>query len=143
MAVMLAVVILALFGVFGRTIAEAQSSSPQFAIIIEYPERMRYKEVDALRIEITNRSEQVIDTVTVIVSEDYLEGFTDVSFEPSPERISADGYEVELHDMQPGETRIVTSQVRAEEYWTVEGSVTVRGGQGGDMTVPFSTFVFP
>jgi len=143
MLAMLAIVVMALFGVFGRTMGEGSAENAGIGVRIEYPQRIRYKEAVSMQITLTNGTGQFIDTLTVALNETYLRQFNEVSFTPDVERITDHTYVVELADVQPGEIRSISVEFHAERYGQVDGNVTVSSNTVDPFVVAFDTIIFP
>jgi hypothetical protein len=135
--------LLALLGVFGLAQGEARSEQGSLALRVSYPERTRYSMTQPLVIEVRNIGTVSLDTVVVRLDTDYLSAFSQVELTPTPTRVTAEVYEVTLSDIQPGETRIVSTDVQAHAYWRQRGSISATPGGGEATGVMVSTFVFP
>lgn len=133
------IVLLAAFGMFGESRGTAEGRSDSLEISLEYPTRFRYKQVDPMEVLVTNRSRQVMDTITVHFDTSYIAGFSNVSITPS----ATQAWEVELINVAPGESRRVHVGLQAEHYGRHAGSIRVflRGSDTARADV--STFVFP
>lgn len=80
---------------------------------------------------------------TVHISADYINRFSDVTIEPSIERIANGFYEVELEDMTAEEMRLVTAELKAWKYGRHNGQIIVSTEGASDITIPIYTFIFP
>lgn len=139
----LLVPLLALFGVFGESIRSASAASPALDMRVEYPSRFRYKMVDSLTVYLSNTSPQSIPGVRVRVDQAYVDSFSAVVFSPSVQYISGAAYVVDIGDLQPGETRLLTVRLQAEDYGMHRGTVSATPEGGAELRVAISTFVFP
>ena len=135
--------VLALLGMFGKTHHEVAASSSQLEIRVEYPTRFRYKMIDAVTVSLTNLSPQPINTLAISFDRSYVEGFSTVTFTPATEQITETVYLVELTDLQPGETRVVSVAIQAERYGLHEGAITVIPESEEELRVLIETFTFP
>ncbi len=138
--------LLALFGLFGESVATATESGDTFAVEISYPSRYRYGMHGALAVRVENRTDQAVPTATVSFDRDYLSQFANVSFTPEPDGATAAATYVELDDLQPGEVRVVSVELEADRYWRHEGTVAVSVGgvdDPPDVAVELSTLVYP
>lgn len=136
----LTVVLLAAFGTFGESRRTVEQSSPRLAVHVEYPERYRYKQTNRLVALITNRSSTPFDTLRLSLDTVYMRGFSNVSALPA----ASAPWEIELPDVQPGETRRVEIEMQAERYWRHSGALTVAGtGPGDSVRVEIATFTWP
>jgi hypothetical protein len=136
--VILAIPILALFGVFGETEASTQATSSSFLVTLSYPSRIHYRQSGELKVEVANRSARELDTVTVALDTAYASQFTDVRFRPE---ISST-YVVRLSALAPAGRQSVVAELTGDKYGSHPGRVTVRSGSDS-ATISFSTFVFP
>lgn len=130
--------LLALLGVFGRATTEASERAANLEVKVEHPTRMRYKTTETVEIAVRNAGGGPLDSVNVVMDREYLEGFSNVSFTPTADEITDEGYVVELGAIEPGSTRIVSVEIRGDQYWLHEGGLTV-----GEVSIPLATWVFP
>jgi hypothetical protein len=142
-AVILLIPILALFGVFGESFAQVQQSSQDMALDVDYAIRNRYRMGSNLQVAVQNLSDQPIPSLTVSISRDYVDKFAEVTFSPSVARISDSAYEVDLTEIQPGESRVITVELEAEEYGQHQGTITATVQGLVPVEVNVTTFIFP
>lgn len=138
--------VLALLGVLGPSAETVAESGEALSLQVTYPTRFRYKTIESMSIRVTNISSQTAPTVTVKLDRDYLSTFSNLSFQPSVDEVSDDGYYVQLTDMEAGETRRVELEMQAEAYWVHRGvtEVAVGGVEApSDAAVTLETFVLP
>ena len=135
--------VLALLGVFGTTRGEASAQSAALELHVEYPTRSRYKVINAIEVSVRNLTEQPLSTVTVSFDETYISKFSNVQFTPSVKTVTDEVYRVELSDLQPGETQLVSVEVQAEEYGAHRGTIKVAAGEAEAAQVDLATIVFP
>jgi hypothetical protein len=133
------VVALALFGVFGESFDEAAAGGEVLSMRVEYPSRFRYKQINPIRVWVTNRTTQPIDTATVSFDEGYILEFSNVSFIPSAKR----PFQVEVTDLKPGETRLVLAGLQAEQYGRHAGEIAATAGGPDTVRARVSTLVYP
>ena len=134
----MAVPILALFGVFGETQATTRGRSKSLEVTVSFPSRLHYRQSGALTVTLVNRSEGQLDGAAVEFDTAYISRFADVRSEPE----FTAAYSVSLNHILPGEHRIVVAQLAGDRYGRQPGSVTVRTGMES-VRVAFSTVVFP
>lgn len=130
---------LALFGTFGESWAEAADASEELELRIKYSSRFRYKALQEMEVRVLNRSDRLLDTVTVAFDTAYITRFSTVTFTPDVKT----AYEVELTDLLPGETRLITVGLQGESYWRHSGSITAGRTGSPPAEVFVSTFIFP
>jgi hypothetical protein len=140
---MLAVPILALLGMLGDARAETNDTGSTLEIRVEYQLRMRYTEWASTEIVLNNLSDEPFETLTVRIDKAYLDGFDEITLSPDATRITDAYYEVEVENIQPGETRIVTAAMRGERYGQHEGRITASFDTSETVEVTIGTFVFP
>lgn len=131
--------LLSLFGVFGESTEKAADSSSRIALEVTYPSRSRYGLPVEIQVAVQNTSTQPIETLTLLLSRDYFDAFDDLHFFPSADRITDDAYEVDLENLQPEETRILTIGAKGGRYWQHKGDIRIEG----ESKVSLSTFIFP
>lgn len=135
--------LLALFGLFGKTITTVSDTNTELAIHVTYPARFRYKTIDQAHVSVQNVSAQPIPVVRVYFDHGYINSFSTVTFTPDVKTVTDAAYIVELTDLQPQETRIISVQLQAEKYWQHKGEITATLTETAGVEVPLSTFVFP
>ena len=135
---MLAIPIAALFGLFGERTALARAKSAGLDVVVSYPERFRYRQLQPLRLTVRNLSAQPIDTLTVSFDTTYISRFSSVRFDPPVKKT----YAVELTDVKPMESRFVGVELWGQEYGMHPGIIVARAG-ADSAVVRFRTFVFP
>lgn len=143
MALMFIIPVLALLGVFGNTQTSSQEEDNVLDVEVIYPTRLRYKMIDSLIISVENTSNTMLDTITVEVDQDYISRFSTVQFTPSVKSVTNDAYIVELSDVAPGETRIVSVMLQAEQYGPHAGTVNVYTGDREPLRFSIETFSIP
>lgn len=135
--------ILALLGIFGETVDSTVISSPQLEMRVEYPTRFRYKMLDSITVTLRNVSGQPISALDVRFARAYIRGFSTVTFTPPVKSITEEDYILELNDLQPEETRIITVSIQAEKYGTHKGTIRVTPESAESVQVSLGTFIFP
>ena len=143
MTLIILIPVLALLGFFGQVEARASAASESFTVLAEYPERSRHRLFEVVTITITNVSPQAYDTVTVGISESYVASFAEVAFDIEVDRITPEAYVFELTDVQPGDSRIIGIELRADQYGQRDGFVHVSAPDAESVELAISTFVFP
>lgn len=129
---------LAAFKVFGAGSATAADRGAALGMSVEYPPRIRHGSMEVLAVLVTNSGPAPLDTVTVRFDSSYVARFTDPQFVPSPSR----AFEVELADVEPGETRRVQLGLRANEYGRHRGRIAAIHA-ADSASVRVSTVVLP
>jgi hypothetical protein len=135
----LAIPVLALFGVFGVSTGSESAANTSWSMRVEYPSRIRYYQQEKLQIWLKNLSATPRDTVRVFVDSGYLDAFADVSFTPQ----AKESYEVDLTGVKPGEVRLIEAELRASDYGRHEGWVVAAAGGTDAVRARVSTFTFP
>jgi hypothetical protein len=137
--ILIAVPVLALFGVLGESWSTLRGTTSSLEISVRYPTRFRYKQLNEVHVFVKNVSGQRLDTVTVSFDSTYISRFSTVTFLPAATR----PYEVEMTEVLPGEDRLVVVELQGEQYWRHEGKLRVSGGEGDTASFPLSTIIFP
>jgi len=136
---LLAIPLLALAGVFGESRETGRARTAELAIQVSHPDRFRFKMLSGLRVDVTNTTAAVLDTVTIDIDTAYLGRFSTVAAIPAFER----PYTIRLIDLEPGETRRVQVEIQGEHYGRHHGEIRI-GAAGADTArLPVRTFVFP
>jgi hypothetical protein len=135
--------ILALLGVFGEGYAEASSSSDVLAITVEYPTRNRYGMNNFIEVKVQNVTEREVASVTVSFNADYIGRFAEVTFQPEVDEVANGAYHVTLNDVEPEETRLVTVELKGDQYGRHNGQIMVSAEGAREVEIPIDTFIFP
>ena len=135
---LMAIPVLALFGVFGERWTEVEAASGVLAVSVRYPAVFRYKMIDAIELHITNRGAVPIDTVTVALDTAYAGRFSTVTAVPP----FTGSFEVDIPRIDARETRRVRIEIQGERYWSHTGELTV-ASRTDTIRVPLETTVFP
>lgn len=136
--VMLAIPILALFGVFGESHTLAQSKSSTLEMTLSYPSRFRYRQMQPLHVTVRNLSSAIADTIKVSFDTAYISRFATVKFDPLPH----DAYTVDLIDVKPLESRLVSVELWGDDYGNHPGTIVARRGSDSAI-IHLRTLVFP
>lgn len=139
LSIMGAVVLAAMLGAFGETRRDGSTRVDGLSVEHRHPTRFRYKTIDAITLTVTNTSGSMLDTVTVSFDTAYMNRFSNVSIVPSPAR----AWDVELVDVQPGESRIVVAEIQAEHYWRHAGTIEVSGPGTDTARIDIATISIP
>jgi hypothetical protein len=136
--ILLAIPILALFGVFGGHETSAHAKSATLDLTVAYPSRLRYRLMQPLHLTVRNLSAATADTVTVSFDTAYISRFASVKIDPSPK----EAYVVDLTQVEPSESRLVSVELWGDAYGNHPGTIVARHGTDSAI-VKLSTFVFP
>lgn len=141
-ALLSALIVAAVAGAFGTATSHAIDRSPSLAVVVGYPERWRSKDVHTIEVEVTNTSGRDLPRVDVAFDRGYFHAYAASRFEPRVSYVTDEAYAVVLHDVRADETRLVTTEVKADTYWVQEGLVTVTTADALAQ-VRLRSFVFP
>jgi hypothetical protein len=133
-----AIPILTLIGVFGERSAETHATSANLAVDVRYPDRFRYRQVEALAVSVRNLAPTTIDTMHVSLDTAYVTRFAGVRIEPSPR----DAFVVDLLHVKAGESRLVTMELTGDRYGRHRGRIVV-STPTDTVPVHITTLVFP
>jgi hypothetical protein len=136
--ILIAIPILALFGIFGEREARIRVTSGTLDVRVSYPTRFRYRQVQSLDVSVSNLSERVLDTVSVSFDTAYISRFSGVRFDPA----ARTAYTVDLTNVKPSESRLVSVELWGQDYGNHRGSIVVRYGSDSTMA-HLKTLVFP
>lgn len=135
--------ILAVVGVFGYSSDQQQAASDELLVNVEYVTRFRYKMIGQVTVKVENLTAAAMPTVTVSFDAGYIDPFSNVTFNPSLQEMTADAYIVELSELAPGETQTVEVELQAEESLRHEGMIAVAAPGAEPVSVEVTTWVFP
>jgi len=136
--ILIAVPILALFGIFGEARTHTHASSRSIDMEVSYPSRFRYRQVQPLRVTVRNFSAVLADTIRVSFDTAYVSRFSSVRFDPA----AKSAYTVDLTDVKPSESRLVSVELWGQDYGNHRGTVVARHNADSAI-VHLTTLVFP
>lgn len=136
--ILAAIPVLTLLGVFGERAATTRASSRSLALVVRYPERFRYRQLQPLHVTIRNVSNRVLDTVWVWLDTSYVSRFSSVRIDPAPRS----AFVVPLAMVAPGESRLVAAELWGEQYGVHHGLIMARS-TSESVSVAIRTVVFP
>ncbi|HSJ63368.1 MAG TPA: hypothetical protein VK922_05600 [Gemmatimonadaceae bacterium] len=139
LGVIVLVPVLAVLGVFGERARAGAAASGAIAVQIEFPSRARFRALDVITATVANRSDGVIDTVTVRIDTAYALRFSAVTFTPP----ATAAYGVKLTSLGPGESRLVVVELRGERYGRHRGALHVESTSGDTVAIAVHTWTFP
>lgn len=133
------IVILSAIGMFGGTRGSERQTGTALELAADYPTRFRYKEISYLRVLVTNRSDSLVDTLTVSFDSTYMDGFSQQRFTPAATK----PWEVELLAVEPGEARRIEVEIQAESYGSHAGEISAYFAGSDTTSLRVGTFTFP
>ncbi|GAC1416776.1 MAG: hypothetical protein NVSMB53_15760 [Gemmatimonadaceae bacterium] len=136
--ILIAIPILALFGVFGETEARTHLTTGPLDVRVSYPTRFRYRQVSSLHVTVQNVSSNVLDTVSVAFDTAYVSRFSGVRFDPAP-RVA---FTVQLTNVKPSESRLISVELWGQDYGNHRGTIIARSGSDSAIA-HLETLVFP
>jgi hypothetical protein len=140
---LMAVPFLALLGMFGERTETVSVAAPPVEMTVEYPALYRFKMTRTMDVAVRNVSGRSIPSLVVAFQREYIDSFSQVSFTPQADTITGTAYEVQVQDLQPGETRHLSVDLRAEDYWKHRGTVAVSSERTELVHTPVETWVWP
>lgn len=135
---LLAIPLLALFGVFGERWQNVRAEDGVLEASARYPSAFRYKMIDAIELHVRNRGHAVIDTITISLDTVYAGRFSTVTAVPP----FTGPFELELTGVEPGASRRVRIEIQAERYWSHSGNLMVAADRD-TIRMPLTTMVYP
>ena len=127
-----------MIGLFGPKTDSDEVRTEVLELSAEYPSRLRFQNSERLIVRIHNRSDAPLAEVSVAFDAEYIHAFTAVAFDPAPES----PYMVDIGELAPGDSRLLSVQITADEYGSHRGWISVSAG-GTNARLELSTFVFP
>ena len=135
--------LLALLNVFGLALEEVEAADQQLVLRVEHLARARVLQLAAFTITVENTGDAALPLVTVTIQRDYVDKFTQVMFTPEVSAITDQAYQIELEDVQPGETRVISVDLRPQEAGQHSGTIAAESDGGARALTTFSTLIFP
>lgn len=140
--VILAIPLLAVFGVFDKREAEISDTGHGLNLSVKYPVRERQKNEAIVRIEAMNQSSVPLP-VTLEVSRDYLESMSDLQVEPMTAQAEDTVYSLDLGTLAPGKSTTAELHFTLERHGWPHGRISAVS-QGNQLaSVGLSTLVLP
>lgn len=141
-ALLIALIVVALAGVFGPTTGEVAAANGDVALTVDYPVRWRSKASHTVAVEVTNTSARVLPRVEVAFDRSYFETYAATRFEPDLAYVTDEAFVIELRDVRAGETRLVTTEIAARAYGSRSGTVAA-SNEDATARVQVQSIVFP
>lgn len=129
---------LAVTGLFGPKTAVTEGRSGAVEWSAEYPSRLRYQASERLIVRVKNRSQSPLPELKLAFDPTYIHAFTAVAFDPAPDT----PYVVNIQNLGPEQSRLVSVQLTAKEYGSRKGWVSL-SAEGIRAHAELSTFIFP
>lgn len=145
MPILMLVPLLAILGVFGETFTTTQAQSDRLTVRVQYATRYRYKMTNPVEVTVHNTSTAPLATVEVRFAKAYIDQFSDPVFTPQVETITDQFYIVQLRDLQPEETQVVTVSLQGERYGRHQGVIIIAdtADPAHELATPIATWIFP
>lgn len=138
-----AVLAMAVGGVLSVHTRVVEVEEARLSMEVTYPQRARYTQTVPLTVSVENTSDSALENVQVSFGEDYVSGFYDVQFSPSPETVTQDKTIVNLGTLDVGESRAVNVEARPIAYWWIAGAIGASAAGVPDLEVDVTTWVLP
>ncbi len=135
--------ILAIFGLFDANIVDVRASGDNVELRVEYSTRYRYYMDVPAYVFVTNTSDAALPVITVRFDRAFVDNFIEIQFTPDTNAVTERWYEVDLEDVQAGETRMIRVDLQADDYGTQRGTVAVAVGETAVADVQLDSFIYP
>lgn len=142
-ALLLLLPIAALTGWIGSEERETSATGAQLALTARYPSRMRYKTSEAIELRLRNTGAHTLSGVTVLLPQDYLSHFAVQHLRPQIERLSERGAEVDIGDLDSGQSRSIVVELQVTDYGRHAGRISAVADGGTPVALDVSTLVLP
>lgn len=142
LCVLFLIPILALLGVFGETSTTLYAAEGDLELTVQYSNRILFQGLDGTEIAIHNNGDQRLERVTLSIDKAYLDAYSDISFSPDVTRITGDAYIIELLNVQPGQTQVVTMDSRGKLVGSHQGMIDVTAG-AQSVSLMLDVFIIP
>lgn len=130
--------LLALVGMFGEAWRTAHGAAGPLEVSVHYPSAFRYKMLNALDVQLTNRGAVTLDTVSIALDTSYVHGFSTITAVPP----FTGSFTLDVTDLRPGHSTLVRIEIQAERSWRHSGHL-IASTASDTVRVPISTVVFP
>lgn len=132
--------LLTLVGFFGETDKNETYTLKNYKLDIQYPRKLRYHQNSQIEIWIENTSEEVLGDLTLIISADYLNAFSDIDFLPEIRQ----PYTIPVPVIDPKQKQLVHRiELRAKKYGSHTGKLEIESRNSETLTLSLKTFIFP
>jgi len=130
--------ILAVAGVFGPRTEKVEAAAGPLAMSVEYPARLRFENSERLLVRVRNGGASPVSGISLAFDPEYMHAFSPATFDPAPDV----SYLIDIDTLDPGESRLVSVQLTADEYGPHRGWVTLSSGETKGR-IKLQTFIFP
>lgn len=137
-AMLAALPVLALAGVFGQSSRESEVRGRNIEVAVRAPARLRYNQLDRIEVRVRNTSTLPLDTVRVALDSGFAAGFSAIRGLPELDR----PFELSLAGVPENGTALAVIEFRAEGRGRHTGTLTVAAG-ADTLRVPLRVLVYP
>lgn len=129
--------VLAWAGVFGESGRVERARAGSLDVVVSYPSRFRYKQLNQIEVQVRNASTAALDSVRVALDTAFGARFSTVTSLPPLDA----AFELTIPGIPPGQTRLAVIEIQAERYGRHTGTLTIAAGD--TVRVPLAVFIFP
>jgi hypothetical protein len=143
MPLILALPLIAAFGVFQSTTAIKHAEASGLSLYVDHPAILRFRPAKPLEITLVNQTGGDIPAAKVKLNREYIEDYGGLEFDPSPDEIDAKDVTFNLSDIKAGDARRIVIEFEAISPGSKKGHVIAEAQSGDSASVAFTTFVLP
>jgi hypothetical protein len=129
--------LLAWVGLLGESWAKVSAAGATLEVVVSYPNRLRYWQVNQVELQIRNTSATPLDSVRVALDSAFAFRFANLTSVPPFEK----AFTLAIERIPPNESRPVVIELRADRFGRHSGTVTIAGAD--TVRVPLSIMVYP
>lgn len=130
--------VLASAGVFGESWRVERASVGALSVVVSYPSRFRYKQLNQIEVQVRNTSGTALDSVKVSLDTSFATRFSTVASVPPLER----AFELSIAAIPPSASRLAIIEIQAERYGRHSGTLTIASAPD-TVRVPLAVLIFP
>jgi hypothetical protein len=138
LAVLVVIVAAAAAGFLSHSNTSVRAEAPSFEVIVEYPERLGHANRGVIAIDIRNRTDRVLDEVTVHLDSEYLDRFVEVAATPAFSR----PFTIPVPPVPAGGVVRARVDARGHRTWRASGRLVVASA-GDTVTLELRTLILP
>jgi len=131
--------VLSIFGYFDENMMTEKTESHGLEMSINYPSKLRYGEMENLRIEVRNNTKEIFSHISISLSRNYLENFEEITFTPNVNK----DYLVSFESIPKNQSRYVDIQIKGKKFGNSKGQVMLTHENRKIINQSIKTFIFP
>jgi hypothetical protein len=129
--------LLAWVGLLGESWTRVTAAGGALEVVVRYPDRLRYWQVNQIELQVRNNSAMPLDSVRVAIDSAFAFRFANVTSVPPFQK----AFQLAIDRIPPNESRPVVVEMRADRFGRHSGTLTIAAAD--TLRVPLAIMVYP